>query len=176
MVVSALQTMIIISLCILRNKQTNTQRKQKKSISHIVTFMDKLCFSTKTSILSVYLIGSDRNFSKINLDKHVLMPIEFLKFKSFLDPNQSLATDQRQGGGGLWVIPRSPASHSGGFRGGPGLPLFAQNLPSNLSKTEDLRPKICDFFAISGGAPPLPERPPFKISGSATVTCKYSHP
>jgi hypothetical protein len=32
-----------------------------------------------------------------------------------------------------------------------------------LKKTQDLRPKICKFFAISGGCPPpLLERPPFR--------------
>jgi hypothetical protein len=51
--------------------------------------------------------------------------------------------------------------YSGGFRGGPrgprgpGPPLFAQNLPLNVSKTQDLRPKIREFFAILGGGPPV---------------------
>jgi hypothetical protein len=37
-----------------------------------------------------------------------------------------------------------------------GPPLFAQNLPSNVSKTQNLRLKIREFFAILGvGPPPL---------------------
>jgi hypothetical protein len=35
-------------------------------------------------------------------------------------------------------------------------PFFAQNLPSNVSKTQDLRPKIDEVFAISGGCTPPP--------------------
>jgi hypothetical protein len=38
----------------------------------------------------------------------------------------------------------------GGFTASP---LFARNLPSNVSKPQDLRPKIRDSFAISGDAP-----------------------
>ena len=49
-------------------------------------------------------------------------------------------------------------------------PLFSQNLPSNVSKTQELRPKISEFLAISGDVPPLWERAPlFEISGSATA-------
>jgi hypothetical protein len=58
--------------------------------------------------------------------------------------------------------------NSGGFRGGPrgpAIPPFAQNLPSNVSKTQDLIPKIHAFFAILG----LGVGPPFsEISGSTT--------
>jgi hypothetical protein len=49
---------------------------------------------------------------------------------------------------------------SGRFRGCPP-PPFAGNLPSTVNKTQDLRPKICEIFAIS--PPPL-----FEISGSVT--------
>jgi hypothetical protein len=51
--------------------------------------------------------------------------------------------------------------YSGGFRGGGGgqYQLFARNLPSNFSKTQDLRLKICEFVAILGGVPPFLERP-----------------
>ena len=55
-------------------------------------------------------------------------------------------------------IGKMTAYSSGGFRGGA--PLFAENLPSNFSKTQDLRPKIRYFIAISGGGPPCLERPP----------------
>ena len=50
------------------------------------------------------------------------------------------------------------------------LPLFARNLPSNFSKTQDLRPQIREIFAISGvGTPLFGAGPPlFEISGSAT--------
>ena len=34
-------------------------------------------------------------------------------------------------------------------------PLFAENLPSNVSKTQDFRPKIHKNFAIAGVAPPF---------------------
>jgi hypothetical protein len=34
-------------------------------------------------------------------------------------------------------------------------PPFARNLPSNDSKTQDLRPKICDFFFTILGVDPL---------------------
>jgi hypothetical protein len=44
-----------------------------------------------------------------------------------------------------------------GAQGTAALPLFAQNLPSNVSKTQDLRPKIREFIAISGGWPPFVE-------------------
>jgi hypothetical protein len=54
---------------------------------------------------------------------------------------------------------------NGGFRGGargPGPPLFAQNLPSYVSKTQNLRPKIREFFCNFGGwAPLLGAGPPF---------------
>ena len=54
--------------------------------------------------------------------------------------------------------------------GGPGPPLFARNLPSNVSKTQNLRHKILEYFAISGGGPPLLDHtpPPFRNFGSAT--------
>jgi hypothetical protein len=60
------------------------------------------------------------------------------------------------------------------LEGRPGDPpylLFARNLPSNVSKTQDLRPKIRDFFAIWGVCPLFLGTPPprFKIPGSATV-------
>ena len=38
--------------------------------------------------------------------------------------------------------------------------LFAPNLPSNISKTQDLIPKINDFLAILRDAPPPPSGAP----------------
>jgi hypothetical protein len=46
--------------------------------------------------------------------------------------------------------------------GARSIPLFARNLPLNVSKTQDFRLKIREFFAISGGGVP------FEISESAT--------
>jgi hypothetical protein len=62
------------------------------------------------------------------------------------------------------------ADLEGGPRG-PGPPLFAQNLPSNVSKTQNLRPKIrYFFFQFRGVGPPFGSGPPlFEISGSATA-------
>ena len=56
----------------------------------------------------------------------------------------------------MWLFKfRAQASTVADLEGGPGgpppPPLFAENLPSNVSKTQDLRPKIRDFIAISGG-------------------------
>jgi hypothetical protein len=47
------------------------------------------------------------------------------------------------------LVTQSSTSHH--LEGG----LFARNLPSNVSKTPDLRPKIREFFAIWGVPPPL---------------------
>lgn len=62
---------------------------------------------------------------------------------------------------------------SDGFRGGQGArppPLFAQNLLSNVCKTQDISdPKYVIFFAISGGGETFLERPPLGISESATA-------
>jgi hypothetical protein len=70
-----------------------------------------------------------------------------------------------------WEVDNPVANLEGG--GAEPLPLFfAQNLPSNgtCSKTQDLRQKIREFFAISGVGLRFLERAPlFEISGSATV-------
>jgi hypothetical protein len=66
---------------------------------------------------------------------------------------------------------------SGGFRGGPrgpGSPLFAQNLPLNVSKTQDLRPKIRELFAILGGGPPVfGAGPPFSKFLDPPLICVW---
>jgi hypothetical protein len=46
-------------------------------------------------------------------------------------------------------------ANSGVFRRGGGAPFFARNLPSNVSKTQDFRPKIREFFAILGVGVPF---------------------
>jgi hypothetical protein len=49
-------------------------------------------------------------------------------------------------------------THLGDLVGGPAPPpppLFVRNLPSNVSKTQDLRPKILYLFCYFGGCAPL---------------------
>jgi hypothetical protein len=69
---------------------------------------------------------------------------------------------------------------SGGFEGGPGVPtpppLFVWNLPSNISTTQDFKPKYFTFLLFLRGGPLSPERAHlFEIYGSATEIIIFIH-